>query len=284
MEITDQKIITAIEVLWQEAEILLEKNDLARYAQKLEEAWDLLPEPKQQYDDSFDLAFTIAETYLELKDFPAMLRWAKTLQLCDPERDDDGDREFLLGMAFFENDAMTEAEQYLTIAIHKSGGRVFEGTDEKYLHVFKGLTTVTGEELPEEIYQQIESLSEAGNVLAEEENYDAALTKFNEALQLLPDPKHEWEASTWLHASIGDMQFFKGDYDAAKHSFYDALNGPDAAAIGFVQLRLGECLFELQEEERSLEHLLRAYMLEGAAIFTAEDSRYFDFLKSRVEL
>ncbi|MBS0031632.1 tetratricopeptide repeat protein [Chitinophaga sp. 22321] len=284
MEITDPKIITAIEAVWQEAEMLFEKNDLARYAQKLEEAWDLLPVPKQQYDDSFDLAFTIAETYLELKDFPAMLRWAKMLQQCDPERDDDGDREFLLGMAFFENNVMTEAEQYLTIAMHKSGGRVFEGADEKYLHVFKGLTAVTAEELPEEIYQQIESLSEAGNVLAEEENYDAALAKFSEALQLLPDPKHEWEASTWLHASIGDMQFFKGDYIAAKHSFYDALNGPDAAGIGFVQLRLGECLFELNEEERSLEHLLRAYMLEGAEIFSAEDSRYFDFLKSRVEL
>ena len=284
MEIADQKIITAIEAIWQEAEMLFEKNDLARYAQKLEEAWDLLPEPKHSYDDSFDLAFTIAETYLELKDFPAMLRWAKTLQSCDPERDDDGDREFLLGRAFFENNAMNEAEQYLTIAMHKSGGRVFEGADEKYLHVFKGLASVVEEELPGEIYQQIETLSEAGNVLAEEENYDAALAKFSEALQLLPDPKHEWEASTWLYASIGDMQFFKADYTAAMNSFYDALNGPDAAAIGFVQLRLGECLFELKQEDKSLEHLLRAYMLEGAEIFAAEDSRYFDFLKSRVEL
>lgn len=284
MEIADQKIITAIEAIWQEAETLFENNDLARYAQKLEEAWNLLPEPKQSYDDSFDLAFTIAETYLELKDFPAMLRWAKTLQPCDPEREDDGDREFLLGRAFFENGAMNEAEQYLNTAMHKSGGRVFEGADEKYLHVFKGLASVVEEELPEEIYQQIELLSEAGNALAEAENYDAALAKFGEALQLLPAPKHEWEASTWLHASIGDMQFFKGDYAAAANSFFDALNGPDAATIGFVQLRLGECLLELKQEEPALEHLLRAYMLEGAEIFAEEDSRYFDFLKSHVEL
>jgi tetratricopeptide (TPR) repeat protein len=284
MEIQDQEIIAAIEAIWLEAEVLFEKNDLARYAQKLEEAWDLLPQPKQSYDDSFDLAFTIAETYLELKDFPAMLRWAKTLQQCDPERDDDGDREFMLGRAFFENGAMTEAEQHMGIAMQKSGGRVFEGADEKYLHVFQGLASVVEEELPEAIYQQIEVLSEAGNTLADEENYDAALDKFREALQLLPDPKHEWEASTWLNASIGDMLFFKEDYAAAANSFFEALNGPDAQAVGFVQLRLGECLYEMKQEEQSLEHLLNAYMLEGETIFAAEDSRYFDFLKSRVAL
>ncbi|HEY9256467.1 hypothetical protein [Chitinophaga sp.] len=284
MEIRDQKIIAAIEAIWLEAEVLFEKNDLARYAQKLEEAWDQLPSPKQGYDDSFDLAFTIAETYLELKDFPAMLRWAKTLQQCDPERDDDGDREFMLGRAFFENGHMPEAEQYLSIAMQKSGGRVFEGADEKYLHVFQGLASVVEESLPDEVYKQIEVLSEEGNVLADEENYDAALAKFTEALALLPDPKHEWEASTWLNASIGDMLFLKADYAAAANSFFDALNGPDAQAIGFVQLRLGECLYEEKQEEQALEHLLRAYMLEGAEIFAEEDSKYLDFLRARVEL
>ncbi|MGO4289143.1 tetratricopeptide repeat protein [Chitinophaga sp. RAB17] len=284
MEIRDQKIIAAIEAIWQESEVLFENNDLARYAQKLEEAWDLLPSPKTSYDDSFHLALSIAETYLELKDFPAMLRWAKTLQQCDLERADDGDREFMLGKAFYENGSMTEAEQYLNIAMQKSGGRVFEGADEKYLHVFQGLASVVEESLPDEVYEKIETLSEEGNVLADEENYDAALAKFTEALQLLPEPKHEWEASTWLNASIGDMLFFKADYSAAANSFFDALNGPDAQAVGFVQLRLGECLYELKQEEQALEHLLRAYMLEGAEIFTEEDPRYLDFLKARVEL
>jgi tetratricopeptide (TPR) repeat protein len=284
MEIQDQKIIAAIEAIWEESEVLFENNDLARYAHKLEEAWDLLPAPKESYDDSFDLAFTIAETYLELKDFPAMLRWAKTLQPCDPERDDDGDREFMLGRAFFENGSMTEAEQYLNIAMQKSGGRAFEGADEKYLHAFQGLASVVEESLPDEVYEQIEVLSEEGNVLADEENYDAALVKFTAALALLPEPKQEWEASTWLHASIGDMLFLKGDYAAAANSFFDALNGPDAQALGFVQLRLGECLYEGKQEEQALEHLLRAYMLEGTDIFAEEDSKYLDFLKARVEL
>ncbi|MBO9728103.1 MAG: hypothetical protein J7623_05640 [Chitinophaga sp.] len=284
MQIQDQKIIAAIEGIWEEAEVLFDKSDLARYAQKLEEAWELLPQPKQSYEDSFPLAGAITATYLELKDFPAMLRWAKILQECDPERQDDGEKEFMLGQALFENGAMEEATKYLHVAMQKSGGRVFEGADEKYLHVFQGLASMVEEALPDDVYEQIEILSEAGNALADEENYDAALEKFKTALELLPAPRHEWEASTWLNASIGDMLFFKGDFAAAAPAFYEALNGPDAHAIGFVQLRLGECLYELKDETKALEHLMRAYMLEGVEIFAEEDSRYFDFLKTKVEL
>lgn len=284
MELPDQKVAAAIEAIWQEAEVLFENNDPARYALKLEEAWNLLPAPKEVYDDSYDIAFAIAETYLILKDYPAMLRWANTLQPCDPGRADDGEREFVLGKAFFENGNMKEAETYFTIAMHKSGGRVFEEEDEKYLHVFSDLATLVDEEMPPHIYEQVEALSEAGNELADADDFDGAIARFNEALQLLPEPARNWEASTWLYASIGDMYYFKGDYQAAANNFFDALNGPDAQANGFVNLRLGESLYELNRQDQSLEYLLRAYMLEGMEIFAEEDSRYFDFLKTRVKL
>ncbi|PSL47172.1 hypothetical protein CLV51_10217 [Chitinophaga niastensis] len=284
MEIQDKKLATAIEAIWDAAEVLFEKKDLARYVLKLEEAWDLLPLPKELYDDSYHIASFIAETYLELKDFPYALKWARTLQHCDPERADDGGREFILGKVLFDSKEMSEAEVQLSIAMHKSAGRVFEGADEKYLHAFKGIASVVEEELPDSIYEQIEQLSEAGNDLADADNYDGAIAKFTEALELIPAPKNNWEASTWLYASIGDMQFLKDDFKAAADNFFDALNGPDAQTVGFIHLRLGECLLELKQEDKSLDHLLRAYMLEGAEIFAAEDSKYFDFLRERVEL
>ncbi|TWF33657.1 hypothetical protein FHW36_11298 [Chitinophaga polysaccharea] len=284
MQLRDQKIITALETIWQEAEKLYEQQDPARYVLKLEEAWNVLPWPRESYEESYDIAFSIADTYFALRDYPNMLKWAKTLQHCDRDRNDEGERTFMLGKALFENGMITEATEYFATAMQASAGRVFEGEDEKYLHVFEGVRSVVEEELPEAIYQQVEVLSEEGNELADDEQYDAAIAKFTAALQLLPDPRHEWEACTWLYASIGDMYFFKADYAAAAHQFYEALNGPDAQAVGFVHLRLGECLYEIKQEEKAVEHLLRAYMLEGPEIFAEEDSRYFDFLKGRVEL
>ncbi|MFY0253590.1 tetratricopeptide repeat protein [Chitinophaga sp. 30R24] len=284
MEIQDQNIITTLETLWQEAEVLFTNDDLAGYTDKLAAAWEMLPVPRQAYDDSYEIALALAETYSALNEYPAMLHWAEILQDCDPERMDDGEREFVLGKAFFENGDMDKAEKLLVQAMYKSEGQVFEGEDPKYLEVFQGLAAMVEEELSVDIYEQVEILSEEGNALADEDDFDGAIAKFTTALTLLPEPRSAWEASTWLYASIGDMYFFKEDYTMAADHFFNALNGPDAQSIGFVHLRLGESLYELQQSDKALEHLLRAYMLEGTEIFEEEDSRYFDFLKERVQL
>ena len=80
------------------------------------------------------------------------------------------------------------------------------------------------------------------------------------------------------------MYFFKEDYDKCADSFYNALNCPDGQVSGFVHLRLGEALFELQQSDGALDHLLRAYMLEGKEIYDGEDEKYFKFLSDSVEL
>jgi len=139
-------------------------------------------------------------------------------------------------------------------------------------------------ELSDALYEQIETLSEQGNDLVDEDDFEGALSKFQEAMDLLPDPKNQWEASLWLYASMGDMYLFQEDFDLAKTNFYNALNCPDGQESGFVHLRLGEALYELGEEEKSLDHLLRAYISEGPEIFAEEEEKYFNFLKSKVEL
>jgi len=130
----------------------------------------------------------------------------------------------------------------------------------------------------------IEQLSEEGNALAEKNDFDGAIEKFQQALTLVPTPKNEQEASLWLYAAIGDMYYLKDDYENSAENFYNALNCPDGQVNGFVHLRLGEDLFELGDKEKSLDHLLRAYMLEGKEIFEDEDDKYFEFLSENVEL
>ena len=134
------------------------------------------------------------------------------------------------------------------------------------------------------LYEKIEELSEQGNELVDNDDFDGALRKFRRALELVPEPKTDWEASLWLYASIGDMYLFKEDFGNAKTNFYNALNCPDGQESGFVHLRLGEALYELGEEDNAVDHLLRAYMLEGPEIFAEEEEEYFEFLKSKVEL
>jgi tetratricopeptide (TPR) repeat protein len=53
-------------------------------------------------------------------------------------------------------------------------------------------------ELPNKIYEKIIMLSEEGDALAEQSNFNEAIKKYKEALDLLPTPKNQWEASTWL--------------------------------------------------------------------------------------
>ena len=139
-------------------------------------------------------------------------------------------------------------------------------------------------EISDSGFAMIEELAEEGNVLAEANNFDAAIMKYEQALAIVPQPKNEQEASLWLYASVGDMYFFKEEYETSAGNFYNALNCPDGQVNGFVHLRLGEDLFELGDKEKSLEHLLRAYMLEGKEIFADEEEKYFEFLSEKVEL
>ncbi|PFK48945.1 hypothetical protein [Bacillus cereus] len=109
-------------------------------------------------------------------------------------------------------------------------------------------------------------------MLFEVEQFDQALEKYLVALEMVPAPKMDWEASTWLYTVIGDTYLIKDDYEMAKSNFYNALNCPDGISNSLILLRLGEL-------EKAKEYLLKAYMLEGYKIFFEEDDKYFDLIK-----
>ncbi|PDZ52509.1 hypothetical protein CON07_04905 [Bacillus sp. AFS094611] len=124
-------------------------------------------------------------------------------------------------------------------------------------------------ELDDKVYNQIVQLCEAGDMLFEVEQFDQALEKYLVALEMVPAPKTDWEASTWLYTVIGDTYLIKDDYEMAKSNFYNALNCPDGILNPLILLRL----------EKAKEYLLKAYMLEGYKIFFEEDDKYFDLIK-----
>lgn len=134
--------------------------------------------------------------------------------------------------------------------------------------------------LEDSLYKKITELTDKGND-AFENDLDLALMYYEEALALVPDPKTDWEASTWLYTAIGDAYYYKKEYQSAIDSLNKARMCPTGIGNAFICLRLGECFFELSNNTQSKEFLLQAYMLEGKDIFEYEESKY---IKSIEEL
>lgn len=63
-------------------------------------------------------------------------------------------------------------------------------------------------ELNDQAYDTICRLCEQGDTLAEDGQYAEALDLYWQAWDLLPEPKTDWEAATWILAAIGDADFF----------------------------------------------------------------------------
>lgn len=108
-----------------------------------------------------------------------------------------------------------------------------------------------------------------------------AIRVWTEALELLPEPKTQWEAALWLYASIGDAYRAAGDLPAAQEALFDALNCPDGHANPLVLLRLGQTLADRGEVDRGTEYLLRAHILYGTDVFDEDEQPYLKLLRDR---
>jgi len=139
-------------------------------------------------------------------------------------------------------------------------------------------------ELPDDVYAQVTDLSENGNLACHQGEPTLGRKLFEQALAILPAPKSDWDAYTWLWAAIGDCYFEEKNWEGALASMQNAANGPDGMGNPFIHLRLGQSFFELGDETKALDELVRAYMSEGKDIFLGSDPQYFDFLQERVEI
>ncbi|MEH0154370.1 hypothetical protein V6R21_09515 [Limibacter armeniacum] len=139
-------------------------------------------------------------------------------------------------------------------------------------------------ELKNDLHDMIKKLCEQGDELADNENYSQALDLYWKAFDLAPEPKTNWEATTWILAAIGDANFLNQDYKAGVDNLSNAMHCPNAIGNPFLHLRLGQCHFEIQNLDRAADELARAYALEGEEVFTEDDSKYFEFLKTRLTI
>lgn len=135
-------------------------------------------------------------------------------------------------------------------------------------------------ELPENIYVDVKALCSAGDASAEVGNLNGAINYYESAFDRLPEPRHDWEAATWILAAMGDAWFSLGIFEECKRVLTTALNCPGGATNAFVHLRLGQSLFELGEISLAQDHLARAFMAGGKEIFEGEDKKYLQCLRT----
>lgn len=140
----------------------------------------------------------------------------------------------------------------------------------------------TSSELDPGVHDQIAALAEAGDARATVGDYVGAVKQYNAAWRLLPEPKNDWEAATWLLAAIGDCSFQAGYLTSARKALEYAMTCPGGVGNPFLHLRLGEVYYDQHALDAAADELTRAYMSEGVGIFASEDSKYLEFLRSRI--
>lgn len=139
-----------------------------------------------------------------------------------------------------------------------------------------------GPMLPGWIEETVERFSEEADDLAADEEYGAAVARYVHALEMVPEPKNEWEGSRWLLISIGDACFLAGGHEQARNAFLDAMHCPGGIDDAFIHLRLGQVELELGNEEKAAAGLAHAYGKEGGELFEDEDPKYLAFMKSKL--
>ncbi len=139
-------------------------------------------------------------------------------------------------------------------------------------------------ELSESAHDEIKNLCAAGDALAARGEHEAAVAEYDKAWQLVPEPKSEWEASTWILTAIGDSCFLINKFKSARQALEYVMVCPGALGNPFIHLRLGQVLFEAGEFDLAADELIRAYMGAGEEIFLKDDPKYLKFLKTRAEI
>src|SRR5262245_31842732 len=100
-------------------------------------------------------------------------------------------------------------------------------------------------QLADEVSRNIRALCKKGDALAGRGRYAAALGQYWAAWDLLPEPRTDWEAATWILAAVGDANYLGGDYAAGRDNLSTAMHCPGAIGNPFLHLRLGQCQLEL---------------------------------------
>jgi tetratricopeptide (TPR) repeat protein len=136
--------------------------------------------------------------------------------------------------------------------------------------------------LPSDLRQMIDTLCQKGDQFAQIDQWDDALDQYEAAWDLLPNPKNQWPAATWILMAAGDVHYERQDFPAAIETLREAICLPDGETNPFIWLRLGQSCFETGDLNSAADCLEKAFRMSGEELFADEDPKYANFLKTQL--
>lgn len=138
--------------------------------------------------------------------------------------------------------------------------------------------------LPNDLRQMIDSLCQKGDQFAQIDQLDDALDQYEAAWDLLPAPKTQWPAATWILMAVGDVYFEMRNFVAAVDALRQSQECPDGDSNPFIHLRLGQSLFEAGDLHAAAGPLETAFRQQGEELFADEDPKYLSFLRTHLRI
>jgi hypothetical protein len=139
-------------------------------------------------------------------------------------------------------------------------------------------------ELPDKTHERVSALCERGDEFANADRLPEAVAAYQQAWELLPEPRYQWSAALWILGAIADAHFTARNFPAGRDVLMSAMKYCGGATDNpFLRLRLGQCLFELNEPREAANWMAMAYLSEGTKLFASEDPKYLAFVKGRLE-
>jgi tetratricopeptide (TPR) repeat protein len=129
-------IAVAVTRLFDEGETFADDEEDAEALAHFEAAWDLLPEPKCEWEPALQILVALADSYFHLGNYHTCYRKMQHALRCGGEVDNLFLR-LRLGQCLFEMGDLQEAGNWLAPVYLMEGKAFFESEDPKYLAFLK---------------------------------------------------------------------------------------------------------------------------------------------------
>lgn len=137
-------------------------------------------------------------------------------------------------------------------------------------------------ELEKDVHDKIMKLYKQGEKNEEKCEYEKAFNKYEKAFQMIPEDIEEYDISSLILVSMGDIRFLQGNYSDAKNYYFDAMNYTSGISNPYILFNLGKCFYLQSDFERAKEYFIRAYMMDGMNLFCDENNKYFQLIEELV--
>lgn len=121
------------------------------------------------------------------------------------------------------------------------------------------------------ISRKIDKLAKKADSYSCKGEFEKSISCYEKIIELLPEPKEEWEAYDWTKASLGDTYYILKEYNLALQEFQEVIG---YTYNPFVFLRYGQCCYLTGDDETAKKYLSMALDFGGEEVFETEDKCY----------